>query len=270
VDMQYAITRFPTPVFNTPDISACFGGEDGDTLALDDQNLLRTVETVLFPHSKIALLDRIGQSFIRRIITDEYNYEGSYYIDERFVKCTPDAPLNRSILIPDFPTMIAKLDQLVGTRYIWGGNWPLGIDLLPKLYPSRTPLHQLSRLIQDTWYCRGLDCSGLFHYVSEGYTARNTSRLVHFGHAVDIEGLDIDKMMCKVNKLDLIVWEGHVLGVFDEHTVIESKPVKGVVKVKLSDRLAEIMRDRKAVNHWNNSKEPRFVIRRWHPEVSAR
>ncbi len=264
--MQYAVTQWPTPVFNTPHVPHCFGGKDGDTLPLDEQGLMRTVETILFPHAKIQLFERVAQSSIWRISTHEYDYGGNYYIDARFVQLVPHIPANRTIVIPAMPTILSKLERLMGTRYVWGGNWPQGIDLVPLLYPSRTPLHQLSALIQDTWKFKGLDCSGLFHYVSAGYTPRNTSSLIHFGKAVPIEGLSVSGIIKKVNDLDLIVWEGHVVGVFDEKTTIESRAPKGVIKAKFSERLIEIMKDRKPVNQWDESEGPRFVIRRWHPD----
>jgi hypothetical protein len=268
VNIQYALTQFPTPVFNTPNLSTCFGGVDGDTLPLDDQGLMRTVETVLFPRTKIELLERVAQSSIWRIRTDEYDYGGSYYIDDRFVQLLPN-PTDRVVSIPPISTILSKLDNLVGARYIWGGNWPQGIDLMSQLYPSRMPLHRLSGLVQDTWKLKGLDCSGLFHYVSDGYTDRNTSKLVTCGEAINIEGLRLEEIIDKVNSLDLIVWAGHVLGVFDRKTAIESKVPEGVVKAQLSDRLVEIMKDRRPVNSWKDSEGPRFVIRRWHPDNLA-
>lgn len=269
VNTQYAVTQFPTPVFNIPNVSSCFGGNDGDTLPLDDQGLLRTVETVLFEGTKIELLWQVANSSIWRMRTDAYNYGGKYYVDDRFVQLSPTTPANRVISVPPMQIILSKLDQLMGTRYVWGANWPQGIDLLPRLYPSRTPLHRLSSLVQDTWHCRGVDCSGLFHYVSEGYTERNTSRLVNFGKAVPIEGLDVREIINKVNDLDLIVWPGHVVGVFDEKTAIESIVSDGVVKTKLSDRLIEIMKDLKPANQWDGSSGPQFVIRRWHPDNLA-
>jgi hypothetical protein len=270
VNVQYAITQFPTPVFNTPNIASCFGGDDGDTLPLDDQGLMKTVETVLFPQSKVELLEQVAQSSIWRIRTHEYNYGGDYYIDDRFVQLSSNVPARRTISVPSMPTILSKLNQLVGTPYIWGGNWPDGIDLVIQFYPSRTPLHQLTPLVQNTWKFKGLDCTGLFHYVSDGYTERNSSSLVNFGKPVFIEGLSLNEIMSKVSELDLIVWDGHVVGVFDEKTAIESKVSEGVVKVKLSDRLAQIMKDRKPVNQWSETKGPRFVIRRWHPKTQVK
>src|SRR5580700_394713 len=195
--MQYALTQHPTPVFNTPHIAVCFGGENGDTLALDSQGLMRTVETVLFPHSKLLLLEQMGSS-IWKIKSDEYRYGGDCYIDGRFVQFSTSLPANRTPCVPSISIIKSTLDQLVGTRYLWGGNWPQGIDLMTQFYPSRTPLSQLPSLVQDTWLFKGVDCSGLFHYVSNGYTARNSSKLVHFGIPVPMKETNIHEIMDKI------------------------------------------------------------------------
>lgn len=260
---RYAITRLPTPVFNTPHLSHCFGGKDGDTLSLDDQNLMRTVETILFPQTKVEMLEQVAPS-IWKIRTDAYNYPGNHYIDDRFVEICEAA--NRTRSVPPIPTILAQLEKLVGTRYIWGGNWPQGIEHFTHLYPSKTPLRRLPSLIQDTWKFKGVDCTGLFHYVSNGYTERNSSKLVRFGHPVLIEGLGLGEIVSKLHPIDLIVWPGHVVGVFDKKTSIESRLQVGVVKTDLSERLTEIMRERKPINHWNNNQDLSFVIRRWHPD----
>src|ERR1043165_8387947 len=94
---KYAVTQFPTPIFNVPDIAGCFGGFDGKTLPLDNQNLMRTVETVLFPYSKVQLLEQVAQTSIWKIKTDEYPYLGNHYIDVRFVRNAQDIPSNRYI-----------------------------------------------------------------------------------------------------------------------------------------------------------------------------
>lgn len=266
VNVHYAITQYPTPLFNTPNISGCFGGEDGDSLLLDNQQLMRAVETVLFPQTKVELLERVAQSSIWRVRTAEYDYGGQYYLDERFVQRSLGIPPNRVILVPPLPTVILKLNQLIGTRYIWGGNWPQGIDLLPNFYPSRTSLNQLAPWVQDSWKLKGVDCSGLFHYASNGYTPRNTSGLLNFGNVVQIKGLDLNAIVHKVQNLDLIIWVGHVVAVLDDKTTIESRHPVGVVKCDLKKRLIEIMEKRKPVNNWNESEDPRFVIRRWHPD----
>jgi len=265
VNGQFAITQYPTPVFSTPDISKCFGGNDGDSLNLNDNALMKEVETVLFPQTSVELLEKVSH-FTWKIRTDAYNYGGQYYLDERFIQRHPTIPPHRVIAVPSLPTIIFKLNRLVGTRYIWGGNWPEGIDLMTRIYPPRTPLNKLSALIQDTWTLKGMDCSGLFYYVSNGFTARNTSGLLHFGRVVPIEGLTLHEIINKVNDLDLIVWEGHVVGVLDHKTTIESRHPEGVVTQDIKKRLFEILKERKPVNNWNESEGPRFVIRRWHPD----
>jgi hypothetical protein len=262
--MPYAVTQFPTPVFNTPHIASCFGGNDGNTLSLDHQGRMMSVETVLFPQSKIELLERVEESPIWRIRTSEYSYKGSYYIDERFVQFVPVMPASRPISVPSAATIIARLNALVGTRYIWGGTWPEGIDLVPQLYPSRAPLHQLPSLVQDTWTFKGLDCTGLLHYATNGFTERNSSRLLHFGKPVSIEGLSLSEIISKVKSLDLIVWNGHVVCILDQHTTIESKLSDGgVVKCDLSNRISHIMQELRPVDDWRTTDGPRFVIRRW-------
>jgi hypothetical protein len=266
VNGQFAITQYPTPVFNTPDISKCFGGNDGDSLTLNDKELMKEVETILFAQTPVELLEQVAQSSIWKIRTDAYNYGGPYYLDERFIRRHPNTPPHRVVSVPPLLTVIFKLNRLVGTRYIWGGNWPEGISLIPHMYPPRTPLNKLPALIQDTWTLKGLDCSGLFYYVSNGFTPRNTSGLLHFGRVVPIEGLTVNEIINKVNDLDLIVWDGHVVGVLDHKTTIESRHPEGVVTQDIKERLWEILKERKPVNNWNESEGPRFVIRRWHPD----
>jgi hypothetical protein len=264
LSMVYAITQCPTPVFNTPYIATCFGGSDGNTLVLDHAGLMKSVETVLFPHSKIELLERIEQSPIWKIRTSEYSYKGSYYIDERFVQFVPVMPASRTISVPKAADIIARLNALVGTRYIWGGTWPEGIDLIAQLYPSRAPLDQLPPLIRDTWKFKGLDCTGLLHYVTNGFTERNSSRLLHFGKAVPIEGFSVDEIISRVNSLDLIVWNGHAVCILDPYSSIESKLSEGgVVKFDLRERLSQIMQELRPVDDWRTTDGPRFVIRRW-------
>ena len=260
---RYAIAQLPTPVFNTPHIADCFGGKDGNSLSLDSHGLMRGIETILFPQTKLELLERVAQSSIWRIRTDEYPYEGQYFVDECFIQIPKVVPPSRTVAIPSKDAVLSELEKLVGARYIWGGNWPQGIHALSQLYPSRTPLNELDPLIKDTWTFKGLDCSGLIHYVTKGWTPRNTSKLVCFGNPVPIEGLSAEEILDKVKELDLIVWSGHVICVLNRDSSIESKHPEGVIKFNLLERISQIMRERKPVNDWKNTEGPRFVIRRW-------
>lgn len=262
--MRHAVTRHPTPVFNTPDIATCFGGVDGDSLPLDEKNLMRSAETVLFPQSHVELLEQIDHTRIWRIKTPEYPYDGSYYIDERFLLQTQAAQY-RKAAIPTRETILKQLKEMQPCRYMWGGNWPMGIDLLSQLYPSRTPLLQLDPLIQDTWKLKGLDCSGLPHYLTNGFTPRNTSALISYGKPIAIEGKNANDIIACLQSLDFIVWKGHVVWVIDQQWSIESKYPEGLVKFKLFDRLSEIMKERKPLNEWSDG--PHFVARRWYPDL---
>lgn len=258
--------KYPTPLFNTPNLQFNFGGEDGDTVPLNNEGLMRTVETVLFPGTKINLLEQIAQSHIWRISTEEYNYQGNYYIDDRFTRTIAGHYPSRTIILPSVPSISETMKNLKGTRYIWGGNWPEGINQLHELYPSKSNLSQLDPLVQDTWKLKGVDCSGLLYYATDGYTPRNTYELVSFGEPIDIENKGISEISAALKKLDILVWKGHVICVIDNHNVIESMATKGVIKTGLVSRLSEIMKTRKPVNNWNSTDQLHFVARRWHPD----
>jgi hypothetical protein len=257
---RYAIARFPTPVLNTPEFSTCFGNSE---LPLDAQQLLRPVETVLLPNSKIELMHNVD-SLIWQIRTEEY--PGSYYIDERFVAFVEDSHPERTRTLLPVDVLVKDLQTQIGLRYIWGGNWPKGIPELLEWYCPCIDHAERNPLIYETWQLRGVDCSGLLYYVTNGYTPRNTSQLVNWGKSVAIAEKSSEAIARTLSPLDLIVWQGHVLIALDPHTVIESKPGVGVVISSLSMRLEEILSARKPVNSYIND-QPSFVIRRWHPEI---
>lgn len=258
-----AITSLPTPLFNTPELGFCFGGTDGNSLPLDDQKLMRSLETILFPGSEVKLLQQTALPFIWKIEAEDYSYAKDLFLDIRFLSEKKQLPIKRAL--PPASRILKTLHQLENTRYIWGGNWPKGIELLPSLYPSKTHLEKLDPLLKDTWLLKGVDCSGLLHYASNGCTPRNTSSLVHIGTPVAIEGKDALSIQELLQELDIIVWDGHVVCVLDKMTTIESKPLEGVVKVGSYNRLSEIMKERKPVNEWNPKDKSTFVIRRWYP-----
>ncbi len=253
---QYAITQYPTPVFNTPDIAACFCSEKGPKL--DDQGLFRGLETVLFPQSKVKLIKQVSEH-IWQIHASEYHYDGSFYVDDRFLNLTTDEPPIRQPKLPSRDEILAQLQSLQPFRYIWGGNWPNGIELLSKLYPH--PKKIKSHIQQ----LKGMDCSGLPHYLTDGYTPRNTSSLVHFGQPISIEGKNLSEIIKCLQPLDFIVWKGHVVWVIDQKTTIESKHPKGLFRSKLHLRLSEIIQMRIPIDKWRDGNH--FVIRRWHPEL---
>ncbi len=256
---SWAFCIHPTPVLNTPDFSASFSGK----LSLDKNNLLRCVETVLLPGSLIELLEPVPLTSIWKIRSGEYPYSGAYYVDERFIKKISSSQKERSKKLPAIDELLAVLEQLIGTRYIWGGNWPKGISLLLDLYPPQTTLDPLEN---DTRQLKGVDCSGLFYFVTDGYTPRNTSSLLHFGESIPIQGKTAHEIANSLLPLDFIVWKGHVISVWNQQWAIESLVGKGVITTPLEDRLLQVMENRSPKNEWTQSDEPLFVARRWHPE----
>ena len=256
---RYAIARFPTPVLKTPDFSHCFGGKAKDCLPLDEQQLLRPVEMILFPNSKLKLLEKID-TCIWRICTEEHPCTEPLYVDERFIAFVDAECPERTYALPSIEHMVEHLKTLLGIRYIWGGNWPQGVPQLMEWYK---PVNEasLSGLIHDTWQLKGVDCSGLLYYVCQGCCPRNTSELVEWGKAVPIAGKNIKTISATLLPLDLIAWRGHVVIVLDSHTVIESRGGFGVVICSLEERLQEILNERKAVDSYVSTM-PSFVIRR--------
>jgi hypothetical protein len=99
---------------------------------------------------------------------------------------------------------------------------------------------------------------------TNGYTPRNTSKLVNYGNAVEIEGLSAEEIAAKLMPLDMMVWNGHVIYVYDENTAIQSSLSKGgVVKTDLITTIKDLMGSRTPVNNYDSSAGERFVIRRW-------
>jgi hypothetical protein len=219
---------------------------------------MRTVETILFPGTRVELIRQTALPKIWSVTTDAYPYAGEFFVDIRFLGSGEPQKME----LPQKSAILDTLRRLRGARYIWGGNWPEGIDLLAQYYPSKTPLEQLDPLIRETWTLKGCDCSGLLYYATQGWTPRNTSRLVHHGVPVAIEGKTGEEILRSLKTLDLIVWEGHVLTVLDSHTTIESKIPEGVMTCDLLKRIGQIMEERRPVDDWWLSQGPRFVIRR--------
>ena len=260
--IRYAIAKYPTPVLSTPDFQMCFGGVEKNSLPLDSQQLLRPIETVLFPNSKIELLNKVANQHIWQIQTQEYPFPNPLYIDERFVAFVNKTFPERKCGLPSLRYISTLLKESIGSRYIWGGNWPQGIPQLFQWYAPSVEKKVLSAVIYDTWQLKGVDCSGLLYYASNGYAPRNTDQLVQWGLRVPIEGKGLDAILHSLLPLDLLVWKGHVVIVLDFKNAIESKEGTGVVLSPLKRRLQEILQEKKPVDQYILN-EPYFVIRRW-------
>jgi cell wall-associated NlpC family hydrolase len=271
---KYAVALFPTPVLNTPDFAAVFGGRDGRTVQSDRCGLIRAMEFVALPGTPFRIEATVtkGNTVIYRVSTDDYPYPttSGYFIDGRFVRTTDTLPPPRPRKLPPREEVIARLLDARGSRYVWGGNVRAGVPELLSFYPPAAgaplPPETLER-----WELKGVDCSGLLYEATGGYTPRNTSTLVGYGKGVPIAGLATAQIVRLVAPLDLIVWEGHVMIVLDRERLIESRLGGGGgqdgVRVRpLREALDELRAGRVPVNDYGAAAArgvKGFVIRRW-------
>lgn len=261
---KYAVAILNTPVLNTANFESVFGGRNGTSVKLDKSGLIREMEFIAFPNTVFEILEVIpkGDHNIYKITTDDYPYNSSdLYIDSRFVNTSDTLPEQRELILPDKKEILAKLNSLDGYGYMWGGNYGDGIEQLLEFYQ---PASEPDVYIKDLWSLKGVDCSGLIYQATNGSTPRNTSTLINYGEGIDIAGKSASEISSMLQPLDLIVWSGHVIIVYDENTVIESTGDAGVHKSDLTSRLKSIMREKTPVNDWNSTSGKRFVVRRWY------
>jgi cell wall-associated NlpC family hydrolase len=269
---SYAVARSAAPVLNTPAFSLVFGGVDGKTLKTDRCGQVRELEFTALPGTVFTIRAAIadGKNTIYRVETDEYPEPAgtSLYLDSRFVDIREVKPQLRARKLPSKAKIIAALKASVGIPYVWGGNVQGGVsELLELFYGGVAPVSARPQLS-----LAGLDCSGLLYQATDGWTPRNTSRLVSFGKAVDVAGKSLEEIVGSLEPLDLIVWNGHVIIVLDRETVIESRLEcgqrgnGGVMTTAVRKRFTEIMRSRRPAYHWPTAGKQRdiFVVRRWY------
>lgn len=267
---QYCVAQIPTPVFNTPDISSVFGGADGRTVKVDGKGLIRELEFIALPGTAFEIHQKYGKKDheVLKVTTGDYPYDSkSLYIDNRFIRYSEKEPGNRVADLPAKKDILRALWALEGIPYMWGGNFSQGIDIMTEIYKPSGPIDGAT---EDLWKLKGVDCSGLLYEATGGHTPRNTSKLVTFGEALNISGLDARAVSMKLEPLDLIVWDGHVIMVMDDKTVIESSASKGVIRSGLIERVERVMRERKPADEWIKSKDKIFVIRRWYDKISSK
>lgn len=259
---QYAVAKSFTPVLNTFNFGEVFGGRKGDKVKLDNKGLIREMEFIAYPNTVFNVIDILpmGGHDMYKVTTDDYQYKGDFYIDERFVTLTDTKPPDREKLRPKKEIILENLAAMDGYPYMWGGNVANGI---PEMLEYYVPSKNLSERTESLWKLCGVDCSGLIYQATNGTTPRNTSTLITYGTPVEIQGLSAQEIQSKLQPLDIIVWNGHVIIVLDENTVIESTPDPGVHKSDLLSRLQGVMNERTAVNDWESTSGKRFVIRRW-------
>lgn len=271
--VEYAVATRPTPVLNSPDFKAVFGGKEGQTLKTDRCGQVRELEYIALPGSLFKILEtqHTETADIYQIETDEYTAPPNVrlYVDGRFLKPERNAPPSRMRSLQQQETIVSKLRLSVGSHYVWGGNVLEGLPELRSWFYKNIKDYDAERLT-----LAGLDCSGLLYHATDGWTPRNTSQLIRFGRGVVVEGKQAKEIAELLQPLDLLVWNGHVIIVLDPQTTIESrlecgKPGNGgVVTASLSKRIAQIMRTRRPVNTWTGDMKHNdiFIVRRWYPQ----
>ena len=274
---RYAVAGLPTPVLTTPDFAGVFGGRDGRTLRIDRQGQIRELEFIALPGTVFTIHEtlRKGGLVIHRVTTDDYPYpaKSGYFVDDRFVRTVDEEPPLRDKRLPSREEVIRRLLAAQGSRYVWGGNVRSGVPELLSLFP---PAGTIGGDTNRRWQLQGLDCSGLLYEATDGVTPRNTSALVGYGSGVPIAGLNAAALRKRLEPLDLIVWQGHVIIVVDQERAIESRieygPTAGqrdgVLVRPLRTVLAEVMQGRSPADRYEEQQgrgRKTFVIRRWYP-----
>ncbi len=271
VAAPYGVARSPVPVLNIPAFSTIFGGRGGKTLKTDRCGQVRELEFIALPGTVFSIREEVrdAAATLLQVETDDYPMPAGtkLYVDSRFIELREERPQPRVRRLPPVAEIIATLKASIGSPYVWGGNIQGGLpELIELFYGGAVPVAARRRLT-----LAGLDCSGLLYQATGGWTPRNTSQLVSYGRAVKIAGKKIDEIAKLLEPLDLIVWNGHVIIVLDQDTVIESrlecgnKGNVGVVTTALCQRLTEIMRTRRPADQWRDAGKKRdvFVVRRW-------
>ena len=262
--IKYVVAVLPTPVLNTSDFSSVFGGESGMEVKRDDQGLIRELEFVALPNTlfKVYEVIQMGDHDIFRITTEDYPYSSSdLYIDSRFVKNGGGMTLDRDHTMPSKADILSRLNELNGYQYMWGGNYAEGVAQLMEYY---IPSSDVDEGLKKQWCLEGVDCSGLIYQATDGNTPRNTSSLVYYGEAVDIQGKTPEEIADLIEPLDFIVWKGHLIIALNDSTTIESSNPEGVHKTPLIERLYSVMGSRIPVNDYDTEMDGlKFVVRRW-------
>ncbi len=217
---SHCIAEKPTPLLNTPEYEKIFGAGQ---LPLDELGLLRAVEAVALPGTKFTVCKQISP-FILEVKTQEYPLD-PLYIDKRLVKPVNASHPERVSTLPSKEEIIENLKSSLGLPYVWGGNWSKGVPEMASFYQSQASDKHPAMSF------KGIDCSGLLYEATNGYTPRNTSKLLSFGNEVI--------SIANVKPLDILIWPGHVVVVLDTTTTIESVYGKGVILSSLNDHLSQ-------------------------------
>lgn len=270
IPMPYAVAKYDCPVLNTSDFSGVYGGSSGSTLKKSKNGLVKPLEFVAYAGTTFEITDssKDKMSTIYKVRTEEYPIilEGTdLFVDARFVELRSSKPEPAKKTCPPRNYIYDYFEKSGSSFYVWGGNNISGVEKMLDFYPPKKKLQ--SREDSLIWKIEGVDCSGILYEATKAYTPRNTHQLVEFGEPVEIKSLSSEEIISRIKPLDLIVWKGHIIIVYDNKTTIESShSAGGVVRKSLNSVLKNIMKSRVPVNKWNDSIPKSFVIRRWFKE----
>lgn len=242
----YFTTTFPTPLFNDKHLLSTFGKEE---LPTEEGGHIRVLEMIAFPKECFEVV-RVHSSLILEVRAPCYPSPSPLFVDLRFgnLSNTPTPP--RSVSFPTRLEMLHTLAKSIGTHYLFGGNYRLGIC---------SPLANHPLLI-------GVDCSGLLYETTRGLSPRNSGDLLFYGKGIPIENLSVGEIASLVQPLDLLVYKGHLLIVFTKEQTIEACGTARVVLTSnLKDRLHLLQKKGKiACNspHRAALSDKYFVLRR--------
>ena len=278
----YWIALSATPVFQlpreNPDINRIMWWPWSTWLQLDESNLIREVIVVYPKGTVFSLIKKLKKwNFTYyEVRTNEFDWKDSathsFYIDSRFVDVTKEMPHGRAPKLPSQENILKNMHNALWSAYIWWWSRYQWVPEMTIYFPSDTELSK-GQKTQKT--LKGVDCSWLLYQSTNWYTPRNSHWLLNYWKAVEVEWNSVEQIAKKLRPLDLIVWAGHVIIVYDANKVIESRWYPnfkgGVMLTNTKDRLREIMETRQPVNSWSESKKPsweKFVVRRWYGIVN--
>lgn len=256
---RHAVAISFAPVLNTPDFAGTFSGD----YELDPCEGVRPMEFIALPGTLFTIQGELVRDGVKvfRVTTNDYPFRTrkGLFVDARFVQLAAGPVQERPRHLPEKEEIQSRLLSALGKPYVWGGNVKGGVPLIRKYYPQGDPL-------------AGVDCSGLLYEATDGFTTRNTSALIDFGAPVRVAGLAAEEVAAKLQPLDLLVWNGHVMIVLDQDSVIESRmgcggKRSGVMLTPKLELLREIMKTRKPADSFpkGSAGAKSFVVRRWFP-----
>jgi len=271
-------TLMPTPVYSLirdePDINYIMWWEGTTGLHFDKTNLIRELLVVYPQDTALTLIKKItkGKYTYYQVRTPEFDGEKDekydYYVDSRFIEVSKEKPKDRIPKLPSREQVLKNMYNALGSAYVRGWTWYQGIPQMTSYFPSS---YEMNKKILAQKTLKGVDCSWLLYQATDGYTPRNTWWLLWYWRAVEVEGKSVDEIVKQLKPLDLIVRAGHVVIVYDQNRVIESRWFNnfqwGVMLTNTKERLKEIMETRSPVNNWTASKlasSAKFVVRRWY------